>query len=151
MTNPLPTPSHPDAEDLRLQALKLLLNEAERAATEGNSNRFDELITRLLADGRPPLTDEPSEHDRTMDRWRVVTTAVMVLALFIIIVSATFFSERAANNAAQFVSLFSGLAGIALGWLFGAGTGSSRRSLTTSSAPAIGTTTPPGTRRRGSR
>jgi len=127
-TTSAPIARRSTSDEIRVEALHLLLSEASAAATAGDTQRFDDLITRLLSDGRAESTDEPSDHEKRMDRWRVATTATMISALFLIIVLVSF-NSRAGNNAVQYVSLFSGLAGIALGWLFGAGSTTLRRNL----------------------
>ena len=115
-----PADSNPSKR--RASALyELLLQEAEASAGGKDPKRFDQLISRLVDDAS--LQDnEPTAHELQMDRWRVRTTLAMVVALFLIILAAILYHGQSSGQAATgFVSLFSGLAGIALGWLFGSG------------------------------
>jgi hypothetical protein len=130
-----PTPvSANSLESVRQQAFELLLKEAKSVSEGQDKERFDALIARLIFDGPGPRDDEPTAHELQMDRWRVWTTVAMVAALFLIILASIYLrsgsslgSGAAATAAGGFVSLFSGLAGIALGWLFGSGSGTLRR------------------------
>jgi hypothetical protein len=109
-------------EVVRQRAYELLLEEATAAAKGKDQERFDALISKLVFDDVSLEDSEPAAHERRMDRWRVLTTAAMVAALVLIIVAAIFHKQTTGRQAATgFVSLFSGLAGIALGWLFGTG------------------------------
>ena len=56
-------------------------------------------------------------HERFLDRWRVWITAGTLVALFAV-VGLILFTGTAAAAATPYVSLVSGLAGIALGWMF---------------------------------
>lgn len=65
----------------------------------------------------PPT--EPAESADPLDRFRIIATLVMVIALFAI-VAVIVFNRTPPSGITQLVSLASGLAGIGLGWLFGA-------------------------------
>lgn len=105
--------------------MRMLLDEAAAAAAKGDPQRFDELVGRVLVEGQPSIGG--SSHETRMDLLRVAISFFMVLGLFGIVAAAAF--HQASANASQYVSLMSGLAGIALGWLFGTGAaGSLRRS-----------------------
>lgn len=107
-------------ETARQRAYELLLQEAEASAGGKDPKRFDQLISRLVDDAS--LQDnEPTAHELQMDHWRVRTTLAMVVALFIILAAILYHGQASGQAATGFVSLFSGLAGIALGWLFGSG------------------------------
>ena len=65
----------------------------------------------------PPI--EPVEPRDPLDKYRILATLIMVIALFAI-VAVIVFNKTPPSGIAQLVSLASGLAGIGLGWLFGA-------------------------------
>jgi len=78
-----------------------------------------------------------SPHEKFLDGWRIAITAALVGALFLVIV-LILLRESVAASATPYVSLFSGLAGIALGLMF-------------ASAAGAGPTGTPGRGRGGSR
>jgi hypothetical protein len=118
---PGPTRNSPE-QDAQRAAYELLVGEMQKARTEGNAERFDELMRRLLNDRDGPGV----ERQARMDRMRVYVALILIFALLIAVIWAI--SGVAANgqSTAQYVSLISGLAGIAIGWLYGS-SGSSRR------------------------
>lgn len=61
--------------------------------------------------------DEVTPHDKYLDRWRIAVTGALVGALFVVIV-LILIRQSIASSATPYVSLLSGLAGIALGWMF---------------------------------
>jgi hypothetical protein len=93
---------------------KLLLQRAQKALDDGNLKQFDALAEKILG-------TQPSVREDRMDRWRIGATGIMLAALVYIIVEIVL-KDETSGNLFQFVSLTSGLAGIGLGWLFGAGT-----------------------------
>ncbi len=103
-------------------ALKALKNEGVEAYNKivGNS------LPRSPDQG--VVADELTPHEKFLDKWRVSITALLVMGLFLIVgVIAT----KTVTNAAAtpYVSLLSGLAGIALGWMFAtSGSGATGRS-----------------------
>jgi hypothetical protein len=94
----------------------LLLEQAQIAVRNGDLSRSDELIGRVLAAEEPP--SNRSNHDEHMDLWRVGISFIMVLGLFGIVAAVAI---KGSASASPYVSIMSGLAGIALGWLFGSG------------------------------
>jgi hypothetical protein len=104
---------NPSARD---QALMLLLQQAADAAAN-DPQRSDELISRVLAAEEGSTSRSP--HDVRMDMLRFSVAFFMVLGLFGIVAIAIY--HPTSTNASSYVSLMSGLAGIALGWLFGSG------------------------------
>ena len=91
-----------------------MLARARIAMEEGQDEIFDS-ISGKLADA------EPVSRENRLDGVRVALTILMVFALFAIV--AVVVSEtKPQTTSFQFVSLASGLAGIGIGWLFGAGT-----------------------------
>jgi hypothetical protein len=102
------------------RAEQLLLAKAERDYLEGGDiGAFDERMNKLAA-AQPAGPEDP------LDRVRVTATLIMVAALFAI-VAVIVFKKSPPSSLNQLVSLASGLAGIGLGWLFGAATTRSRR------------------------
>jgi hypothetical protein len=60
-------------------------------------------------------SDGLTSHERFLDGCRVAVTGLLILALFVIIYHV---STTATSSATPYISLLSGLAGIALGWMF---------------------------------
>lgn len=101
----------------RDEALRFLIRQAAEAASRNDFNRSDELIGRVLAAQEGSAAR--SSHDVRMDLLRVSISAVMILGLFGIVAAVAFHPKS--SNISPYISLMSGLAGIALGWLFGSG------------------------------
>jgi hypothetical protein len=92
---------------------EILLAEAEKDyVRQGDIESLNKLRANIAA-ARQPAPEDP------LDRVRVVATLIMVAALFSI-VAVIVFRPSAPSGLNQIVSLASGLAGIGLGWLFGA-------------------------------
>lgn len=104
-------------------ALDLLYEEAKKASSADDKDRFDVLINKILNE-RDVSASDPSR-ELGLDRWRVWVSLIMIIGLFLIVGLVIF--SKVQNGAAEYVSLMSGLAGIALGWLFGTGAASSLR------------------------
>jgi hypothetical protein len=104
-------------------ALDLLYNEAKKASVGNDSDRFDALINKILNE-RDTSTGDPSREIR-LNRTRVWVSFIMIIGLFVIVALVIF--SKVQNGATAYVSLMSGLAGIALGWLFGTGAASNLR------------------------
>jgi hypothetical protein len=105
-------------EDVQQELQKLLLQQARQALVDGDIARFDSLAEKLQG-------TQPSARDDRMDRWRIGATGIILAGLLVIILFIVIRNEKS-SNLYQFVSLTSGLAGIGLGWLFGAGTARGR-------------------------
>jgi hypothetical protein len=93
-------------------------------------------------------SNELTSHERFLDKWRIVITLVTVVALFTVVM-LILFTGTSASSASPYVSLLSGLAGIALGWMF-AGSGAPSRATgrgksATSTAGAHGSGKPEST------
>jgi hypothetical protein len=115
---PVPTPSEGASKlSPRDAALTLLIEQAQISLQNGDLSRSDELIGQVLAAEEPP--GYRINHDTRMDCWRVLIAFVMILGLFGIVAAVAF---KGSASASPYVSIMSGLAGIALGWLFGSGT-----------------------------
>ena len=104
-------------------ALDLLYDEAKKASVGNDSDRFDALINKILNE-RDTSTGDPSREIR-LNRTRVWVSFIMIIGLFVIVALVIF--SKVQNGATAYVSLMSGLAGIALGWLFGTGAASNLR------------------------
>ena len=111
------------AGDAAKIALDLLYDEAKKASAANHADRFDALIDKILSE-KDASTGDPSR-EVSLDRWRVWVSLIMIIGLFLIVGLVIF--SKVQNGAAEYVSLMSGLAGIALGWLFGTGAASSLR------------------------
>jgi hypothetical protein len=98
---------------------QLLLAEAEREYLQGGDIKSLETLRNTLAAAQPATPqDRPKD---PLDRVRVVATLIMVVALFAIVVVVVR-ETKPSESVTSLVSLASGLAGIGLGWLFGAAT-----------------------------
>lgn len=121
--NPEPPPERPDTtftgtseSELRLNAQQLLLKEAVRAMDAGETERFDKLIDRLV--GGPGLPDAAlveSQRSSRMDWWRITLATLLIVGLIGIVVASIMQDTPVAGD---YVPLLSGLAGIAIGWLY---------------------------------
>ena len=106
---------------IRVEAYQLLLTQAKEAAGDGDLSRFDEVMARLVPAPAPdvsssgPIGVEESHRQRWMDWWRIGMAALLVGGLIAIVAYAI---GRESQEAAQYVPLVSGLAGIAIGWLY---------------------------------
>lgn len=123
----------------RQAAYRLLLAEAERAMNEGDTTRFDDVLRQIFNEVRqepglpnPSLSldvemaEREAARDSRMDLYRIFTAILLVTALFASVVWALTQGGENGQANAQYVSLISGLAGIAIGWLYGS-SGSQRR------------------------
>lgn len=113
-----PDDSHRSAERA---ARRLLVHAAERALEAKEDQRFDELVDRL-AGPRPAATDERSfdvAREARMDSWRRYLAALLILGLIVIISLSVALDSQFAG---EYVPLLSGLAGIAIGWLYSGST-----------------------------
>lgn len=119
-------------------ALKLLVEETQKASMSDDHGRFDELIHRLLQVGGSLPGNAPSgilvESERpprnSKDVWRIRVAVVLITGLLIAViyavgVAATQGKDADGQTIAQYLSLISGLAGISIGWLYGDRTQSS--------------------------
>jgi anti-sigma-K factor RskA len=117
--------------DLDEKVEKALLEKAAEAAAAGNLEVVKE-ISSLFSEtpaqsppGQP--VDNVTPHEKKLDLWRSCVTAFMVLVLFAV-VGAALFTSRVSSADTPYVSLLSGLAGIALGWMFANSSSSNKKS-----------------------
>jgi hypothetical protein len=101
---------------LRFQAEVLLINNTIAEIQNGNFTDISVLGDLGIAAHSGP-GNELTPHERFLDGWRVWITAGMLAALFAV-VGLILFTKTAAAAATPYVSVLSGLAGIALGWMF---------------------------------
>jgi hypothetical protein len=85
------------------------------------------------------LDDTLTPHEKVLDNWRIAVTVILILVLFAAVAIVVFHPSGAAT-ATPLLSLISGLAGIALGWMFansgaGARTSDSKASQGRAKAP----------------
>jgi hypothetical protein len=106
-------------EHLRLVIETALLQRASEALSTGDLTAFDNLTSRSsrLQGVHPASLDSLTPHERFLDKCRVYLTGGLLAALFGV-VGVILFTKAAASTATPYVSLLSGLAGIALGWMF---------------------------------
>ena len=105
------------------------MKRAAEAAAAGNLGEVKE-ISAIFAHSEPtpappapPETspdDDVSPREQRLDKARVRIAAFMVVALFAA-VGVALLTDRIGSGDTPYVSLLSGLAGIALGWLFATG------------------------------
>ena len=102
---------------LRSYADALLIVAAINALDSKNDATFDNLerLVGARLDVAASRDDMLTPHERVLDNWRIVATFLLIGALFTAIVLAVL---RSNNSAGPYISLSSGLAGIALGWMF---------------------------------
>ena len=93
---------------------QILLAQTEYDYRHGQAVALDSLKDRLAAVQLAARQDP-------LDKFRIVATLVMVAALFTIVYVVAI-KQHPSTSLYQLVSLASGLAGIGLGWLFGAAT-----------------------------
>src|SRR4051812_25428841 len=106
------------------EAEYLLLERARGALDDKDFDAFDRAVERL----RPQVAGHatgPGPHEIYMDRWRLGLTAFLLAGLFVIVGVVALGTGDA--DATPYVSLLSGLAGIALGWAFANGQGNDHR------------------------
>jgi hypothetical protein len=113
----------PSEESIRLQAQALVLEEARRAFAEHDVERFDHLLDRLTGPsdaGPDAVLTHDIARETFMDRWRLVLAGVLIVGLIGVVgVSVT----QDSQFGGEYVPLLSGLAGIAIGWLYSGTTG----------------------------
>jgi hypothetical protein len=123
-----------------LKGEKELIGKIFKAVEAGNFDEADRLKTYLSTPPTSTLVsdvvpDSKSHHERVLDWWRIAVTGLLVIALFTIVMVVV--EQNSTNNAAApYVSLISGLAGIALGWMFANAVGGASTRGSDKSEPA---------------
>ena len=110
-------------ESIRLEAQSLILEEARRAFTERDVARFDHLLDRLTDSpgvGPDAVLTHDIERETFMDRWRLALAAVLIIGLIVVVGLSV---AQDSEFGGEYVPLLSGLAGIAIGWLYSGTTG----------------------------
>lgn len=128
--------------NLQLEIMKAVMAKAREALEHNEFDVYKSLSSQVFEAGYldPGLSSETPEqltrHERSLDGWRIVTTIVLVGGL-LIVVGLVLFTKASTNTATPFISLVSGLAGIALGWMF-AGAGNSNVAKRVAAGPKRG-------------
>jgi hypothetical protein len=124
--------------ELQLAAMKAVMAKAHEALDRNEFEVYSSLSSQVFDAGyqapraSSDLQEPLTRHERNLDGWRIVTTIVLVAGL-LIVVGLVLFTKTSTNAATPFISLVSGLAGIALGWMFaGAGNSNIRKRSETS-------------------
>ncbi|HEX8086572.1 MAG TPA: hypothetical protein VF529_19955 [Solirubrobacteraceae bacterium] len=107
------------AKELRAQLLEM----AREADAQGADERASVLSEArfLLADyERSAAPPYEVEHEQQMDRYRALLAMALLAILFAVIVIGII-SEEGIQGVAEIAAPVSGLAGIAIGWLFSSG------------------------------
>jgi hypothetical protein len=130
---------------MQFEADRILMEKALQALREGHLDDYRQFSeqARLIRYDDAISGPEPTEHERYLDVRRVWITAGLLLALFAVVALVLIKSSSAAT-ATPYVSLLSGLAGIALGWMF-ANSGSSLAGRRSDPAPSTPPPPPAGT------
>lgn len=127
-----------------LDGEQVLIAKVFEAAKEGKFEDADRISKYLASPASPALSrgvpDSESPHEKALDGWRVAITAALVVALFTVVVIIVV-QNSSTSAAAPYVSLLSGITGIALGWMFANATGGKTDRRLTQTAPPL---TPPG-------
>jgi 1,4-dihydroxy-2-naphthoate octaprenyltransferase len=113
----------PTEESIRLQARSLVLEEARRAFAEHDIERFDHLLDRLTGSpeaGPSAVLTHEIQRESFMDRWRLALAAVLIVGLIVVVGLSV---AQDSEFGGDYVPLLSGLAGIAIGWLYSGTTG----------------------------
>lgn len=113
----------PSEESIRLQAQSLVLEEARRAFADRDIERFDHLLDRLTGSpdaGPGAVLTHDIQRESFMDRWRLALAAVLIVGLIVVVGLSV---AQDSEFGGEYVPLLSGLAGIAIGWLYSGTTG----------------------------
>jgi hypothetical protein len=106
-----------EIEQQRLASNEALLKRATAALADDDVDTYERLIRHVLSPATGITSPEHvGEHDRVMDGWRITVTGSLVLALGVAVLVVIF--KPPAQDVTGYISLLSGLAGIALGWMF---------------------------------
>jgi hypothetical protein len=126
-------------EELQLDAMRAVMAKARQALDRDEFDVYKSLSSQVFeagyfdlgprSEGPEPLT----RHERRLDNWRIATTIVLAGGLLVVL-GLVLFTSTSSSTAAPFISLVSGLAGIALGWMF-SGAGNSNVAKQVASRP----------------
>ena len=128
---------------LQLEAMTAVMGKARQALDRDEYDVYKSLSSLVFEAGYldPELSSEGPElltrHERRLDGWRIFTTIVLVGGLLVVL-GLVLFTKTSTSTATPFISLVSGLAGIALGWMF-AGAGNSNVAKQATTKPKRGT------------
>lgn len=105
--------------DAKRYSLEMMfLNQMEKDVGDGSfdAKKIEE-FKAIYGGLMPEAPDNLSQHEKVLDRWRVIITLTLIVVLAIAVILVVRQTHPSAA-AAAYVSLISGLAGIALGWMF---------------------------------
>jgi hypothetical protein len=105
--------------EMQFRADRIMMQRALAALSEGHLETYNTLSGRAVATSQDDSGTEvePTAHEKYLDVRRVWITAFLLIALFAV-VGLIVGRPSIATTATPYVSLLSGLAGIALGWMF---------------------------------
>lgn len=106
-----------DVEEARIAYEKVLLDAARAALEKGEFAKLERIKVNL---GLPVAANDENgdmltQHEKALDFWRLGTTVLLILFLFAAIMYTV---KEKSTTAAPYLSLLSGLTGIAIGWMF---------------------------------
>lgn len=74
------------------------------------------------------VDDSITPHEKLLDMWRILVTLALIAVLLVVIMFVVrYATKETAASVTPYVSLISGLAGIALGWMFASAGGGARK------------------------
>jgi hypothetical protein len=116
------------------RAIDLLEGQNAAASVSPDSLEIGKLSFKTTS-----VDDTLTPHEKVLDNWRIAVTVILILVLFAA-VAIVVFHPSGATSATPLLSLISGLAGIALGWMFANAGTNARKSDSTVSRMGRGRT-----------
>lgn len=124
--------------ELRFEAKQIMILKAIEELNVGDSRAQHNLDSMLFGVSKSSAPEDTlTSHEKVLDNWRIVVTIALIIVLFGVIAMVVLI-KSATSAGTPYVSLISGLAGIALGWMFanaGAQSGKTRSQLPESTNP----------------
>lgn len=111
-------------EAAKADAYEVVVGGMKAAAERGDLDTFNHFAHLIFGGGQEfdATGAETVRHLRRLDTWRLRLTLALVISLAVMITAVVVLSasgSTSASDAAPYISIFSGLVGIAIGWLFG--------------------------------
>ena len=106
-----------DIRGARPTASDLIVDEMTKASNANEEERWNELLKQFKE--LESTKDIIDQREQLMDKWRLFVAAVLIAGLIVSVYSAMKQNVTNPQTTAQYLSLVSGLAGIAIGWLYG--------------------------------
>lgn len=114
---------------LRFEAKRIMMLKAIEKLNSADPSDYHDLEGALFGVTKSTSEETLTSHERVLDNWRIVVTVSLIVVLFGVI-ALVVLVKSATGTGTPYVSLISGLAGIALGWMFAnAGTPSTKKRL----------------------